>query len=343
MVKSANGKMSQKNTILFLGDVVPFKSFRFKNRIPVIINLECPISKEGKPLEGKIILRTKNNYLKDIFKSNLVYASLGNNHILDYGITGLQSTLTELKNTGVKWFGLNEGQIDNCSPVFFKFNDIDLALFSVVSNTTSPVYQIENNVYLSALNTNNLSKRIREVRSQVKRIIIYIHWGEEESSYPTEEEVLTARNLIDSGADIVIGSHAHAPQPVEKYKHGIIAYNLGNFIMPEFKKIPTYFNEEGIAQSTYSKKLLLWNRISWGIKVDLESLEYSINKYFVLFNRILKVPFTPLDKYLKLKLNSLENNYQSRLEKHLRKRDFYRKVIGFLYFPHVPEKIKKYL
>ena len=59
--------MDEKNSILFLGDVVPFKPFRFRNVHKTIINLECQITKIGDPAEGKIILRVEENYLKSIF------------------------------------------------------------------------------------------------------------------------------------------------------------------------------------------------------------------------------------------------------------------------------------
>ena len=335
--------MNKENSILFLGDVVPFTSFKFKNNLKTVFNLECPITSTGKPAQGKIILSVKENYLKNIFNDNLFCLSIGNNHILDYGKEGLESTLTELEKVKTKWFGLNSGQGDNCVPLILKLNKIEIAFFSVVCQSTSPVIELDNDIYLSLLNLDKLVNGIKEARKSVQKIVIYIHWGIEESSYPSKDDVLIARKLIESGADIIIGSHAHAPQSIEKYKNGIIAYNLGNFLMPELKNVPTYYNDKGIPLSTYNKNLMLWNRISWGLIIDMTTMEYKIKKYIFLFNRILELPFTPLDKYIKFNHNILNASHELILKKHLRKRVIFRKIREFIYKPHVPKKLKRLL
>ena len=75
--------MYQANSILFLGDVVPYRPIKFNNKYRTVFNLECPITAEGKPAVNKIILNVRENYLKHIFKDNSFCVCLGNNHILD--------------------------------------------------------------------------------------------------------------------------------------------------------------------------------------------------------------------------------------------------------------------
>lgn len=335
--------MDKKNTVLFLGDVVPYKPFKFKNTHQTVINLECPIIESGNPVEGKINLRVKENYLKNIFNSNLLCVCLGNNHILDYGENGLESTLLELRKLETKWFGLSSGSGDEYYPLIIEINNLKIAFISVVCQSTSPVIEIDNVTHLSLLDVNKIVESVLRIRTLVKRIVVYIHWGIEESSYPSKEDILIARRLIEAGVDIIVGSHAHAPQPIEKYKNGIIAYNLGNFIMPEMKYVPTYFNDTGTSLSSYTKSLMLWNRISWGFLIDMETMEYKIKKYIFLFNRIIELQFTPVDKYLKLKQRYLNESYELIVNKHLKKRFTYRKIRDFIYNPHVPKKLKKLL
>ncbi len=332
--------MNKCNSILFLGDVIPFKPFKFRNDYKTVINLESPIIHDGVPVSGKINLRVESNYLKNIFKTNLFCVSLGNNHILDFGTEGLLSTIKELQDSGINHFGLIDN-FDNekITPEIYEFNNLKLAFISVVCESTTPLLEVDNMTHLSLLNFDNIAGIVSEIRSRVHRIVLYIHWGIEESSYPAPQDILMARRLIDAGVDIIIGSHAHAPQPVEKYKNGIIAYNLGNFIMPEFKKIPSYFNESGIAGSFYSKKLMLWNRISWGLIVDMKSMEFKIKKYLFLTDRIFELAITPFDKYIKLKNNSIDQSYESVLNMHLKRRAFRRKILDFLYRPYIPHKL----
>mgnify|MGYP002236903935 CR=1 FL=1 len=55
------------------------------------------------------------------------------------------------------------------------------------------------------------------------------HWGVEGTYHPTEEQKQVGHAAIDTGADIVFGSHPHVLQPIEEYGGGIIFYSLGNF------------------------------------------------------------------------------------------------------------------
>ena len=88
---------------------------------------------------------------------------------------------------------------------------------------------------------------------------------------------------------------------------------------------------------------MLWNRISWGLIIDMEKMEYRIKKYIFLFSRIIELPFTPLDKYLKLNQEYLNASYDLIVDKHLNKRYIYRKIKDFLFKPHIPQKLKKLL
>ena len=333
--------MDKKQTLLFLGDVVPYKPFKFRNVIKTVINLECPIIKGGTPEGGKIILKVQENYLGDIFGNNLYCVNIGNNHIMDYGKQGLDSTLSELSKLKVNVFGLNETKDDLYTALVVDYNSISIAFISVVCMSTSPLIEVDNGYSLSVLNTEEILEKVSRIRASVQRIVVYIHWGTEESSYPEVEDILTARRLIDGGVDIVIGSHAHAPQPIKRYKQGIIAYNLGNFIMPGLKNVPSYFDEKGGSKSSYNKSTMLWNRISWGLLIDMGSMEYKVIRYITLLNRVLRLPWTPLDRHQRLKEARIDGKYTLTVKTHLKRRAFYRRLRDFVHHPHVPEKIKK--
>lgn len=311
--------MSEATSILFLGDVVPYKQFKFRNDIKTVINLECPIIKSGKPVSGKVNLRVPENLLDTIFEDKLLAVSLSNNHIMDYGVEGLNSTLFELKKKGIQFFGVNLPDDDTHNPVLIDHNGVSIALQSIVSESTSPLVEFDDFNYLTTLGSTDL-QRIGEIRKEVQKLVIYIHWGNRDSSYPSDTQVNGARKLIDAGADIVIGSHSHAPQSVEKYKHGIIAYNLGNFIMPEFRNTPSFFDEDGNSLSVFTRKLMIWNRFSWGIEIDMATMDFRVRKFFFIADRIIELKSTPLDRYIMLPDNFNEERYNSIMSRHLKKK-----------------------
>ena len=70
------------------------------------------------------------------------------------------------------------------------------------------------------------------------------HWGQEHTRFPLVNDVINAKKIIEAGATAVIGSHTHTVQPIIKYKCGIIATSLGNFIFPDRYIVPprlTYY------------------------------------------------------------------------------------------------------
>jgi poly-gamma-glutamate synthesis protein (capsule biosynthesis protein) len=327
--------MNDDYSILFLGDVVPYKPFRFKNDLNTVINLECPITKNGTPVSGKVNLSVPENHLGEIFGQQLFAVNLANNHILDYGPEGLESTISELSQNGISYFGINKPGDDSHNPLITTYRGIKIALVSIVSESTSPVTEFDDFNYLTLLDTGEVVEKIQSVRDKVERVIVYIHWGEPDSSLPLRKDIITARELIDSGADIIIGSHAHAPQPVEKYKNGIIAYNLGNFIMPSFKNTPSYYDEGGDSLSSFSKKLMLWNRVSWGVEINLRTIDFRIRKFIFIADRIFEMKSTPFDKFMELHITNFDESYDSIFDSHLKRRTIKRKFRDFINIPAV--------
>lgn len=332
--------MDKNKTLLFLGDVVPYKPFKFRNNIRTVINLESPITESGLPEGGKINLRVRKNYLDQIFGHNLFCVNIGNNHILDYGYEGLRSTLKELDELNTPYFGLNSTGHLRYDPLVLKLDNLRVAFISAVCSSTSPILEV-NNTRLSELDTDFLISEVARLRPEVDRIVVYIHWGREESSYPEPDEIQTARRLVECGIDLVVGSHAHAPQAVERYKNGVIAYNLGNFIMPELKNIPSYYTGDGEPQSVYNKSTMPWNRTSWGLAIDMKSMEFRIRKFYFTKNRILRLAVTPFDCYLTLRGKDIDDRYTDRISRHLKRRDLYRRLVDFVHNPHVPDKLKR--
>lgn len=334
--------MKKTSSILFLGDVVPYKPLRFRNNYNAIFNLECPITGRGDPAGSKINLRVEENHLSEIFGSRIFAVSLANNHILDYGETGLSNTIAELTKLNIQSFGLRDPVNNSFNPLVIDLKGIKLAFFAAVCSSTSPVNE-KGRILVNRLEISELLLEVKKVKKTVDRLIIYLHWGVEESSHPSREEVMIARQLIEGAVDIVVGTHAHAPQAIEKFQQGIIAYNLGNFIMPQIKNLPTYFDNNGIALSAYNKRLMPWNRISWGLLVDFEAMNYKIKKYLLLSNRVIELPFTPLDRFINLNGRIIDDKNRDLIGKHIRRRMFYRKVFDLIYNPHIPNKLRKLL
>lgn len=74
---------------------------------------------------------------------------------------------------------------------------------------------------------------IRFARPLADLVIVCPHWGVEYALKPTRDQTELAHQMIDAGADMVVGSHPHVVQLVEVYHNRWIAYSLGNFVFDQ--------------------------------------------------------------------------------------------------------------
>jgi len=150
------------------------------------------------------------------------FNSLGvaNNHIMEHGLDAFESTVKLLKENDIAPVGVR-----NKLQTFKRRNSV-IGLFScsLIEDFA------KNHPYNKFSCAEEVLGELSVIREKVDLMIVSIHWGREYVPYPSPEQVLLGRRLVDSGADIVLGSHPHILQGYEIYKKKPIFYSLGNFI-----------------------------------------------------------------------------------------------------------------
>ena len=83
---------------------------------------------------------------------------------------------------------------------------------------------------LNEKHANYIRDGIKSLRDEGADLVIAsCHWGIEGDHYPNSYQQEMAHQVIDWGADVLIGSHPHVLQGVELYNGKVICYSLGNF------------------------------------------------------------------------------------------------------------------
>lgn len=172
-------------------------------------NLEGPLTDEGNPVQKTHTFRGPTDYGNILTENSVEFVSLANNHTLDYGQRGYDSTLEVLDNMGVPYVERD------ASTVVTTPNGLTIGVYGAV------YYQLD---------VEDMTAEIAALKERGCDLIIFApHWGVEKTYTPTAEQVAVGHAAIDAGADIVWGSHPHALQPIEEYNGGVIFYSLGNF------------------------------------------------------------------------------------------------------------------
>lgn len=184
----------------------------FENDDFTIINLECVLSNSEARVDKQYTLKGKPEYVGIMSGSSVEGCSLGNNHSSDYGWDSLVETQQVLDKADIQ-YGFDEH--------IGKYTTEDGLTIGFVSTSLLSCSQDRVNILKDGIS------KLKEENTDV--IIACCHWGIEREYYPNKFQRDTAHELIDSGADLVIGNHPHVLQGVELYSGKVICYSLGNF------------------------------------------------------------------------------------------------------------------
>ncbi len=203
-----------------------------------MINLEHPITKYGEAEEKEFPFKMHPRYLTLLQKGNINLVNAANNHIYDYGVAGIDDTMEYLDSVNIAYVGIGKSLQEAREPVIFIIKGKRLGFLGYFGGAgqfaaTDTSAGLAPRFHLLILSD------IRKLRSKVDYLIASFHWGIENEHYPEEWQMKLGRASIDAGADLVVGHHPHVLQGIERYKNGVIAYSLGNFIFGGHRR-PVY-------------------------------------------------------------------------------------------------------
>lgn len=228
-----------------------------------VANLECPLANTGTAHPTKpIVFRSSPANASGLVYAGIDVVTLANNHILDYGLAGLQQTQATLRQRGILFSGAGVDAYEARRPVFRSVKGTSFAFLACSDrtgqyNNYQPFLDAgENKPGFANLTEYNLTRDIGEARRGADLVVVQMHAGREYSTSPGiqpgstpqpedgygDEEYDPAfrsplasdrsirRYAIDAGADVVICHHPHIIQGFEVHQGKLIAHSLGNFV-----------------------------------------------------------------------------------------------------------------
>ncbi len=196
-------------------------------------NIECPLSTDSKGINAveKAVFRGHPSFAQLVFEAGFTLANIANNHICQHGEQAFHDTINALNKHSIATIGI-AGQ-DNFSsiPYFRKIQGISICFigYSLVLENYMP----QQNLYACNLE-HEILQDVRSLSRKVDIVVVSIHAGEEGVILPHPDIIRFYRQVIDAGANIVLGHHPHVFQPIERWNQGLIIYSLGNFIFDLF-------------------------------------------------------------------------------------------------------------
>ncbi len=215
--------------------IMPDVIAEMKSADIMMLNNEFPYSDAGTPTEDKkFTFRAEPSYVSYLHDLGVDIVSLANNHAYDYGEEAFLDTMSTLKSAGIPYVGAGVNEQEAMSPVYYIINDMKIAFVSAT--------QIEKAEYpdtkgaeenspgvFRCWDGEKLLQAVTRAKENSDFVVVYVHWGtenEEETDWAQDKQ---APELVDAGADIIIGSHPHILQKIDVINGVPVVYSLGNF------------------------------------------------------------------------------------------------------------------
>jgi poly-gamma-glutamate synthesis protein (capsule biosynthesis protein) len=207
-----------------------------------IINLETSVTQSADYWEGKSVLyRMHPENIPCLTSARIDFCSLANNHVLDWGYTGLTQTLETLGKVGITTAGAGRNLQEAETPAVF---DVEgkgrVIVFSYGSLTSGipvswaalekrpGVNFLED---LSVQSARNIKVRVEQVKQEGDIVVVSIHWGSNWGYDIPSEQTAFAHMVIDEAAvDVIHGHSSHHVRGIEVYKEKLIMYGAGDFL-----------------------------------------------------------------------------------------------------------------
>lgn len=215
-------------------------SYYIQNSNIAIANLETSFAGEDKGYSNYPRFNTPDSLAYNLKKLGLDVIATANSHSLDYGFEGLSRTLDVLDSADISHVGTNKTQEDQDNVLIKYVKGIKLAFVNYTCNTTNLAIPSDKGFCVNASDKDLIKKQIDKAKSQNADIIIaYMNWGDEYTTSVNTYQTELSDFLFKNGVDIILGSHPHVLQKIEKRtvtledgssKDGFVIYSLGNFI-----------------------------------------------------------------------------------------------------------------
>lgn len=199
-------------------------------------NLECVLLDNASDYEknDKEIHINAETKTANVLKENgFTLVSLANNHLADFKAKGVVNTLDTLDKVGLKHVGAGRNLTEAAEYDMQEINGVKIATIAVSDIIPKDFAARDSKAGILTTKTLKYYQAVKDASEKADLVIANIHWGVEYGMTETEAQQQLARNLINWGVDVVIGSHPHVLQPVEKYGDGIIFYSMGNFVFDQ--------------------------------------------------------------------------------------------------------------
>ena len=198
-----------------------------------IVNLEMAITERGEPYNKEFVFRAPGSAALTLAGAGIDVVSLANNHVLDFGPVGLADTIAVLDEVDILRPGAGSNNAEAYAPRVRTLNNgIRVAFVSATAVVPGGFAASADRPGVADAKwaIPRVLAAVRAAAASNDVVVVSVHWGIERETCPSEDQRALATDLIEAGANLILGHHPHVLQPIETFDRTVIAYSLGNFV-----------------------------------------------------------------------------------------------------------------
>ena len=195
-------------------------------------NLETSVGTSGNPESKSYTFRVPPTVFDALASAGFDAVSLANNHAVDFGAPALEETLQAIGATHVMVAGVGADAAAAYAPVFLaaKGRRVAFLAASQIKEETLANWTADDDSPGIAAVDERFFGSVAAADPRADITIVYLHWGVENTTCPSQLQQQTADRLIAAGADVIVGSHAHKLMGAGWLARTFVAYGLGNYL-----------------------------------------------------------------------------------------------------------------
>lgn len=192
--------------------------------------------------------------------------ALANNHIMDCGDKGLESTLNIAKENGIQVLGAGINIEQAARPIIIENDGANIGVIAVTCDETPQATDVRSGC-VRWNDNEQVARMIAEVKKVCRWCVVVAHGGPEFSQLTTPSVRKLYKNYLNLGADIVVAHHPHVVENYEIIGDKIIFYSLGNFLFDtDYQRLQKYTEYGILLKLCFDENTFTWDFKA--IKVD---------------------------------------------------------------------------
>lgn len=221
----------------------PFGDIFALTRAPdlMLVNLETVIAERGLGVaaDKAFTFKSPPESVDILQEAGIDGVALANNHTLDFGRSAMDRTVELLDGQGLGHAGAGSNEAEAYAPMTFIRGGRSVAVLSysrVLEGNWAATEVRSGLASVYAPGVERSVEAVRDAAALADLVIVMVHWGIELEACPLPYQRDLARQWVEAGADLVIGSHPHVLQGVERIKNSWVVYSTGNFVFPSARQ-----------------------------------------------------------------------------------------------------------